>query len=71
MKKDQLKVLDKTRLDLNLILDERNQVLDLLAEHVRPGGQVHKVNRKEPYCLARQIRICVFSKRIVKIIISP
>jgi len=43
--RDQLKVLDKTRLDLNLILDERNQVLDLLAEHVRPGGQVHKVNR--------------------------
>merc|ERR550519_113724 len=43
--RDQLKILDKTRAQLNLVLDERNQVLDLLSEHVRLGAQVHQINR--------------------------
>jgi len=37
---EQLSQLDTTRLDLNHVLEERNQVLDLLSESVKPGTKV-------------------------------
>jgi len=37
---EQLSQLDSARLDLNHVLDERNQVLDLISESVKPGTKV-------------------------------
>jgi len=37
---EQLSQLDSARLDLNHVLEERNQVLDLLSESVKPGTKV-------------------------------
>lgn len=46
--KEQLSQLDSARLDLNHVLDERNQVLDLLSESVKPGTKVTRGQRIEP-----------------------
>ena len=45
---EQLSQLDSARLDLNHVLDERNQVLDLLSESVKPGTKVTRGQRIEP-----------------------
>ena len=45
---EQLSQLDSARLDLNHVLDERNQVLDLLSESVKPGTKVTRRQRIEP-----------------------
>ena len=46
--KEQLSQLDSARLDLNHVLEERNQVLDLLSESVKPGTKVTRGQRIEP-----------------------
>lgn len=56
--KEQLSQLDSARLDLNHVLDERNQVLDLLSESVKPGTKVTRGQRIEPQLISQLMVFC-------------
>ena len=55
-KTENLSNLDVNRRELNHILNERNQVLDLLNETVKPGVRVQKgVSRKRYFSCKKEV----------------